>query len=88
MIDENELIDEFEELEETEDGALFEHHNIIVDAGQSLLRIDKFLSNRLLNATRSRLQSAADAGNILVNKQAVKSSYKVKPGDEISIMMD
>lgn len=88
MIDENELIDEFEELDETEDGVLFEHYNIVVDPGQTLLRIDKFLSNRLMNATRSRLQAAADVGNILVNKQAVKSSYKVKPGDEISIMMD
>ena len=88
MIEENELIDEFEDIEETDDGALFEHYNIIVDPGQTLLRIDKFLSNRLMNATRSRLQAAADEGKILVNKVAVKSSYKVKPGDEISIVMD
>jgi len=88
MIDENELIDEFDEIEESEDGALFEHYNIVVDPGQTLLRIDKFLSNRLMNATRSRLQQAADEGKILVNKIPVKSSYKVKPGDEISIVMD
>ena len=88
MIEEDELIDEFEDIEETDDGALFEHYNIIVDPGQTLLRIDKFLSNRLMNATRSRLQAAADEGKILVNKVAVKSSYKVKPGDEISIVMD
>jgi 23S rRNA pseudouridine1911/1915/1917 synthase len=88
MIDDNELIDEFDEIEETEDGALFEHYNLIVDPGQTLLRIDKFLSNRLMGATRSRLQSAADEGKILVNKVSVKSSYKVKPGDEISIVMD
>jgi len=88
MIDENELIDEFDEIEESEDGALFEHYNIVVDPGQTLLRIDKFLSNRLMNATRSRLQQAADEGKILVNKIPVKSSYKVKPSDEISIVMD
>jgi len=88
MIEEDEFIDEFEDIEETDDGALFEHYNIIVDPGQTLLRIDKFLSNRLMNATRSRLQAATDEGKILVNKVAVKSSYKVKPGDEISIVMD
>lgn len=88
MTDENELIDEFDDIEESEDGALFEHYNIVVDPGQTLLRIDKFLSDRLKNATRSRLQQAADEGKILVNKVPVKSSYKVKPGDEISIVMD
>lgn len=88
MTDENELIDEFDDIEESEDGALFEHYNIVVDPGQTLLRIDKFLSNRLMNATRSRLQAAADEGKVLVNKIPVKSSYKVKPGDEISIVMD
>ena len=44
MIEENELFDEFDETEETEDGALFEHYNVVVDPGQTLLRIDKFLS--------------------------------------------
>jgi len=88
MIEDNELFDEFDEIEETEDGALFEHYNIVVDPGQTLLRIDKFLSDRLKNATRSRLQAAADEGKILVNTIPVKSSYKVKPGDEISIVMD
>ena len=91
MIEDNEIFDELEyieELEETEDGALFEHYNLIVDPGQTLIRIDKFLSDRLKNASRSRLQAAADEGKILVNKISVKSSYKVKPGDEISIVMD
>ncbi len=88
MLDDDQLQDDFDEIEETEDGALYEHYNVVVDPGQTLLRIDKFLSNRLTNATRSRLQAAADEGNILVNKVPVKSSYRVKPGDEISIMMD
>lgn len=89
MLDEDQIEDEFDELEEeSEEGAMYEHYNVIVDPGQSLLRIDKFLSDRLKHASRSRLQAAADAGNILVNKVSVKSSYKVKPGDEISIVMD
>lgn len=89
MLDEDQIEDEFDELEEEpEEGALYEHYNVLVDPGQSLMRIDKFLSDRLKHASRSRLQAAADAGNILVNKVSVKSSYKVKPGDEISIMMD
>ena len=77
-----------QENEELEDGALYEHHRLTVDAGQSQLRIDKFLSNRIENASRSRIQAAADAGNILANNVSVKSNYKVKPFDEIVIMMD
>ncbi len=77
-----------EEFEEQEDGALYEHHRVTVDAGQSQLRIDKFLANRIENASRSRIQAAADAGNILANDKSVKPNYKVKPGDEIVIMMD
>ncbi len=78
----------FDEFEEQEDGALFEHHRLTVDPGQSLLRIDKFLANRLVNASRNRLQQAADAGNILVNNVPVKSSYRIKPFDDIQIVMD
>lgn len=88
MIEENEITDDFEEIEDTDDGALFEHYNVVVDPGQTPMRIDKFLSNRIMSATRSRLQAAADDGKILVNTVSVKSSYKVKPGDEISIVMD
>jgi len=88
MIEDDELLDEFDEGDEAGDGALFEHFHVVVDLGQTLLRIDKFLSDRLKNATRSRLQQAADEGKILVNTVSVKSSYRVKPGDEISIVMD
>jgi 23S rRNA pseudouridine1911/1915/1917 synthase len=78
----------FDEFEEQEDGGLFEHHRLTVDPGQSLIRIDKFLANRLVNASRNRLQQAADAGNILVNNVPVKSSYRIKPLDDIQIVMD
>ena len=73
--------------EEQEEG-LYEHYRLTVDAGQTALRIDKFLSNRIENASRSRIQAAADAGNILANNKPVKPNYKVKPNDEIVIVMD
>lgn len=76
-----------EELNENEDQELFEHYRIEVDPGQKPLRIDKFLANRIENASRSKIQSAADAENILVNERPVKSNYKIKPNDIISIVM-
>ncbi len=66
---------------------LYEHHNIVVDEGQAPLRIDKFLFNKINNVTRNKVQQAAKAGNILVNGTAVKSNYKVRPLDEISVLM-
>lgn len=66
---------------------MYEHFSIEVDKGQSLLRIDKFLTNRLEGTSRNRIQSAADSGSILVNGKAVKSSYKIKPLDSISIVL-
>ena len=76
-----------EEINGNEDQELFEHFRIEVDKGQKPLRIDKFLVNRIENASRSKIQSAADAENILVNNIPVKSNYKVKPNDIISIVM-
>ena len=76
-----------EEIIENEENELFEHYRIEVDPGQKPLRIDKFLVNRIENASRSKIQSAADADNILVNQKPVKSNYKVKPNDVISIVM-
>lgn len=74
---------------ESEDGReLFEHFGFEVDKGQQLLRIDKFLVERMEKTSRNRIQQAADAGCIIVNGKPVKSSYKVKPGDQVSIVMD
>ena len=72
---------------ESEDQDLYEHHRIVVDKGQSLLRIDKFLMHRIENASRTKIQAAASSGCILVNDQPVKSNYKVKPLDVISIVL-
>jgi 23S rRNA pseudouridine1911/1915/1917 synthase len=74
-----------EELNEQQE--LFEHFRFKVDPGQSFLRIDKFLFQRLENVSRTRIQAGAEAGNILVNCNPVKSSYKVKPGDVIQVVL-
>ena len=66
---------------------LYEHFRFIVDRGQTALRIDKFLGNKMENTSRSRIQAAAQAGNILVNEAPVKPNYKVKPEDTISIVL-
>lgn len=66
---------------------LFEHHRIEADKGQSSIRLDKFLVNKLENVSRSRIQNAANAGNILANDKVVKPNYKVKPGDLITIVL-
>ncbi|HRY33950.1 MAG TPA: RluA family pseudouridine synthase [Bacteroidales bacterium] len=66
---------------------LFEHFRIQVDKGQSLLRIDKFLTARLENVSRNRIQMAAEAGNVFVNGVAVKSNYRIKPNDLITIVL-
>ncbi len=66
---------------------LYEHFRFTVDPGQSLLRIDKYLVNKIENASRSRIQNAAASGAILVDGKAVKPNYKVKPGNIISIVL-
>lgn len=87
MNDEEKLNEEeIDTAEENEDQELFEHLRIVVDKGQDLLRIDKFLMNRTQNATRSKIQQAAENGNILVNEKPVKSNYKVKPFDVITVV--
>jgi 23S rRNA pseudouridine1911/1915/1917 synthase len=76
-----------EEEELTDQQELFEHYRFKADPGQSLLRIDKFLSDRLENSSRTRIQNAANAGNILVNNNAVKPNYRIKPGDIVQVVL-
>jgi 23S rRNA pseudouridine1911/1915/1917 synthase len=76
-----------QEEETKEQGDLFEHFRFIVDKGQTLARIDKFVHNKIENVSRTKVQKAADAGNILVNNKPVKSNYNIKPGDVISIVL-
>lgn len=80
-----------EELEDEFEGEdvpqLYEHHNIKVDKGQVMMRIDKFILTRISNTTRTKIQNGCDAGNVLVNGKPVKSNYRIKPFDEISIQL-
>jgi len=81
------LQEDIEDENLNEEQELFEHYKFIADNGQELLRVDKFLMDRIPNTSRNKIQVAAVAGNILVNKKTVKSNYKVKPKDEISIVL-
>lgn len=67
---------------------LYEHFRFVADKGQQMIRVDKFLTDRLEKTSRNRVQQAADAGCVLANGKPVKSSYKVKPDDVISVVMD
>ncbi|MES2627911.1 MAG: RluA family pseudouridine synthase, partial [Bacteroidota bacterium] len=77
--------EEIDDSSESED--LYEHYRITADKGQALLRIDKFLMDRVGNTSRNKIQMAAHNGNILVNGVAIKPNYRVKPLDDISIVL-
>lgn len=75
-------------LEDDEEQQLYEHFRIVVDKGQEPLRVDKYMFERLKHSSRNRIQKAADAGFVHVNDQPVKSNYKVRPLDVITLMLD
>lgn len=86
-------IDELEggdllDAQEEGSGELYEHLKIVVDKGQESVRIDKFMTDKLQHSSRNRIQKAADAGFVHVNGQPVKSNYKVRPDDIITLMLD
>ncbi|TGX80767.1 RluA family pseudouridine synthase [Palleniella muris] len=70
-----------------DENGLYEHFRIVADAGQEPLRIDKFLSEHMQHSSRNRIQQAADAGYIHANGKPVKSNYKVRPGDVLTLML-
>ncbi len=93
MIEEiqDELDDSMDDIEPVGDEAnsqLYEHFKVVVDKGQNPIRVDKYLFERIVNASRNRIQNAADSGFVMANGKPVKSNYKVKPGDVITVMMD
>lgn len=93
MTDYREDIEETDELDildeqGDETGQLFEHLRIVVDKGQEVVRIDKFMTDKLQHSSRNRIQKAADAGFVHVNDKPVKSNYKVRPDDVITLMLD
>ncbi|MDP1800392.1 MAG: RluA family pseudouridine synthase [Bacteroidota bacterium] len=79
--------EEPDEISGEEEQTLYEHHNIKVEKGQVSMRIDKFIMIRIAHSTRTKIQNACDEGRVLVNGKSVKSNYKTKPLDEISIVL-
>lgn len=77
-----------ENSEEEGNDELYEHYRFVADKGQNPLRVDKFLMNLVQNATRNKIQKAAAAGNIFVNDKPVKSNYKVKGGDVVTVLFE
>lgn len=85
----DEIDDTLDDIEPVKEPAeLYEHFRVVVDKGQAQVRIDKYLFERIVNASRNRIQKAADAGFVMANGKPVKASYKVKPLDVLTVMMD
>lgn len=77
-----------EELEiDDQQQELYEHHHVVVDRGQAMLRIDRYLQMHLQGVSRTKIQAATKAECIVVNGKAVKANYRVKPLDEISVLL-
>ncbi len=64
---------------------LYEHFRVVVDQGQTPIRVDKFLGDRLEHSSRNRIQQAAEAGHLFAGESPIKSSYRVRPGDIITL---
>ena len=80
---EQHLEEDFEE----DELAFYEHHRIVVDKGQCPVRIDKFLTERIANATRNKVQQTIDSGGVQVNGHSVKSNYRIKGLDDIRVLL-
>ena len=74
--------------DDDETGQLYEHFRFVADLGMAPLRVDKFMSEKLPHSSRNRIQNAADSGFVHVNDRPVKSNYKVRPGDVVTLMLD
>lgn len=81
------MIEEEQDFQENESEELYEHYSFTADGGQEVVRIDKYLLDRMPNTSRNKIQVAAKNGNVLVNQKTVKQNYKVKPGDVVSIVL-
>lgn len=74
--------------EEAEDGQeVFEHFRLNVDAGQSPIRIDRYMAEHLEDTSRHRVQCAIREGYVHVGDKVVKANYIVRPGDVIRFVM-
>ncbi len=77
-----------DELLDDEQQQLYEHFRLVADPGQVPVRVDKFMTEKLQHSSRNRIQKAADAGFVHVNERPVKSNYKVRAGDVVTLMLD
>lgn len=77
-----------DELVEDQNSELFEHYRFVADKGQGKIRVDKYLAMHIVGVSRNRIQQAAEADCILVNNTPVKSNYRIKPLDVISVVMN
>lgn len=85
---ENEQTNLVEEFADDEQGQLYEHFRLVADPHQEPVRVDKFMTEKLQHSSRNRIQKAADAGYVHVNDRPVKSNYKVRAGDVVTLMLD
>lgn len=76
-----------EDILDLEEQELFEHHKFVADKKQSLMRLDKFVTMRIENATRTRVQKGIEIGTILVNDKQSKSNYLIKPNDVVTVVL-
>jgi len=67
---------------------LHEHYSFNVDLGQEPLRVDKYLLNKIENTTRTKIQFGIKNGSVYVNRNKVKTNYKVKGGDQIKVLFN
>ncbi len=96
MISDFSEIDEFDELDggfdqsstDSGENSKYEHFRFVIDKGQTAIRIDKYLTMHIVNSSRTKIQAAADAQNILVNDKPVKANYKLKPLDVITVLLN
>jgi len=70
------------------DNIKYEHHKFIADKGQNPLRVDRFLLNFIEFATRNKIQQSIKSGNVRVNNLVVKSNYKVKSNDIVTVVLN
>ena len=82
------LLNDLEDAADDEGGMLYEHFKVVADKGQQPVRVDKFLLEKLQHSSRNRIQKAAEADFIHVNDRPVKSNYKVRPDDVVTLMLD
>lgn len=80
------MADEQDILQEDSSETLYERKHFVIDKGQEPLRVDKWLQQHIVNATRNKIQKGIEAGFLTVNGKVVKNNYKIKPADEIILL--